>query len=315
MPKDVLFIGKARRDYAYFATPLISLNQAIGSMQGIRSRGIVQLLGNEACGKTSLAYGIIGDAQRKGALKELDVSIGKTTYKVNAVFVDVERQYDPDYAETCGVDTERLLVIRADSFEEITDVVEDLLKKGIQLVVYDSLPATISKSEIEKKMDDPAKMAETANMVSRWLIRLIGLIDNANALFIFTNQFRANLAPMARKATKPYGPKTLAYYCTLILEMVRIKREETVSDIKVVVEKNKQAAQGKEITLYLNHGKGFDAPRDIIEYALYLGLIRKSGAWYEYKETKAQGIKQCIEKFDLDALTEDIMNELDNSEE
>lgn len=316
--EEIYSLGNKQIDYSYFPTSFLSLDTAIDAerMLGIRGRGIAQFLANPGCGKSSLAYAIIGEAQRKNKIKDIEIKVGKETHIINAVFVDVEKAYDPEYAAKCGVETDKLLVVRANGFNELAKAVEDLLEKGVQLFVYDSLPATVTESELEKDMDDPAKMAETANNVSRWLIRLIGLIYNANALFIVINQYRANLSPMARKQTKPFGPKSLEYYSWLILEGARVGATNGVAEIEWTVTKNKQGPKGNKATLYLQEleANGFDVDRDIVEFALSLGVITKSGAWYKFNDVQAQGIQQCKEKFDMDELREAIEKALAHEE-
>lgn len=309
---SILYLGSNRRDYIYFPTPFISVNTAL-KHGGIRSRGFLHIVANEACGKTTLSLMIVAEAQKAGLLKEIPVKIGKETYIFNAVFIDVERQYDSEYAESLGVDTDKLLVIRATGFNAMADEVEARLKEGFQMFVLDSIPELISEDELAKSWDDSAKVAETANALTRWLRRLNGLVDDANALFIMINQLRANLSPMAQKKTKPFGAAAIRYRATLSLELARIKRTEDISEIEIFIEKNKQGAQGAKTVVYLNHGQGFDANRDIVEFALYLGIITKAGAWYKFNDVQANGVKQCIEKFDMVLLRKKIQEELRNA--
>ncbi len=302
-----LALGNAPQGFTFFPTPLPSLNVAIGNMNGIRSKGILQIIAHEKCGKTTLSYHIIAASQKAKKLETISFKYEGVTIAGNAVFLDIERQFDAEYAEQCGVDTSKLIILRPDDAEEMMFMVESMLKLGFKLIIWDSIPATITRDEFNKDITDAEKMAGSANLISRWLKRIIGMIYNADALLIGINQLRANISPMARSDSKPYGPRALRYYSTLIFDMARVKNEEGVAEVRVTISKNKQGAEGHQTTLYLVHGKGFDISRDIIELALQFGIVKKGGAWYTYGEAKAQGINQCKEKFDMEQLTAEVI--------
>jgi recombination protein RecA len=292
-----LDFGDNPQEFEYYPSSIISLNQLFGG-GGVRGGLIVQLLADAGHGKTTLALDYVAQAQKRG-VKELQITIGKTTRGINALFIDLERTYDAEYAAAIGVDTSKLLVYKPDFAEQALPQVEALLSQGLQVVVFDSVPAMITKDEFEKDMDDPARMAGSAGVLSRWLIRLVGLVDNAKALMIFINQYRANLSPMARSNKKPFGPYSLRYNSGVIIELVRIKTENDLLTIQATVTKSKQGGNGTRCEYMMRQAKGLAPEFDILALALEYGIIRKAGAWYEFKGQKVQGLENCVQQLDL----------------
>lgn len=301
-------------EYTYFPSSLLSLNMAIGDARGFQGRGILQLIANAKSGKTSLAFNILGESQRKGILQDVEITSGKRTRVINAVFLDREYAYDPKYAKTCGVDTSKLLVIRIEDAIEMMVQVENLLAQGVQFFIYDSIPATITKDELDKEMDDPAKMAGSANDLTRWLKRIIGKIYDADALFIIINQWRAEMSAFSRRDKKAWGPKSLEYWCKHIIELARTSNKDGVATVEATVIKNKQAAEGFKAEIYLNYGEGFDVARDIVQQAIALGIITvEKKDRYLFDNIPAHGIKQCMEKYDINKLKGLLLDELNKA--
>lgn len=304
-------MGTFSREHTYFPSSMPSVNRALGNMKGIQGGSIVQLLAEPGHGKTTMALDFIAQAQKSG-VRSITIKMGKIEQEINAVFVDLERTFDPDYAQRIGVDLSKLAVYKPDFAEKALPTLEHLLEQGLQLVVFDSVPAMITKDEFEKDVDEPARMAGSANILSRWLIRLIGLVDNSDALFIFINQYRANLSPMARSEKKPFGPRALRYFCKIILELVRIKSEDDRSTIQLTVSKNKQAPEGMKVDYLMLKGKGCSQAHDIFYLAVEMGIVTKSGSWYEYKGQKSQGIDSAIATFPMDEIKAKVEQELEN---
>jgi recombination protein RecA len=315
MAKNVTFeglmMGTFSKEHTYFPSSMPSVNRALGNMQGIQGGSIVQLLAEPGHGKTTLALDFIAQAQKSG-VRSITIKMGKVEQEINAVFVDLERTFDPEYAQRIGVDLNKLAVYKPDFAEKALPTLEHLLEQGLQLIVFDSVPAMITKDEFEKDVDEPARMAGSANILSRWLIRLIGLVDNSDALFIFINQYRANLSPMARSEKKPFGPRALRYFCKIILELVKIKTEEDRSTIQLTVSKNKQAPEGMKVDYLMLKGKGCSQAHDIFYLAVEMGIVTKSGSWYEYKGQKSQGIDSAIGAFPMDEIKAKVEQELEN---
>jgi len=310
---DNLIVGDYQQKHTYFPSSLVSVNRVLGDMRGIQGGSIVQLLAEPGHGKTTLALDFIAQAQKSG-VKDVSITSGKTTQVINAVFVDLERTFDYTYAKKLGVDVTKLAVYKPDFAEKALPTLEHLLEQGLQVIVFDSVPAMITKDEFDKDVDEPARMAGSANILSRWLIRLIGLVDNSDALIIFINQYRANLSPMARSEKKPFGPRALRYFCKIILELAKIKNEDDRSTIQLTVSKNKQAPEGMKTEYYMKKGKGIAAQHDVFSLAVELGHIKKSGSWFEYNGVKAQGADSSIELFPMTEIRtkveEDLRNEL-----
>lgn len=306
-----LTMGTFSREHTYFPSSMPSVNRALGNMKGIQGGSIVQLLAEPGHGKTTMALDFIAQAQKSG-VRSITIKMGKIEQEINAVFVDLERTFDPDYAQRIGVDLSKLAVYKPDFAEKALPTLEHLLEQGLQLVVFDSVPAMITKDEFEKDVDEPARMAGSANILSRWLIRLIGLVDNSDALFIFINQYRANLSPMARSEKKPFGPRALRYFCKIILELVRVKSEDDRSTIQLTVSKNKQAPEGMKVDYLMLKGKGCSQAHDIFYLAVEMGIVTKSGSWYEYKGQKSQGIDSAIATFPMDEIKAKVEQELEN---
>lgn len=300
-----LDFGDTPQQFDYYPSSIVSLNQILGG-KGVRGGLILQLLADAGHGKTTLALDFIANAQRKG-IKDIEVTIGRTTRPINAVFVDLERTYDAEYARRVGVDTSKILVYKPDFAEQALPQIEALLSKGLQMIVFDSVPAMITKDEFEKDMDDPARMAGSAGVLSRWLIRLVGLVDNAKCLMIFINQYRANISPMARTNKKPFGPYSLKYNSGVIIELVRTKTDGDLVTIQATVSKSKQGGTGNKCEYTMRQGQGLAPDYDIIALALEYGIIRKAGAWYEYEGQKAQGVDNSIQLFDMEEIKQKVL--------
>ena len=302
---DGMSFGDTPQNYRYFPSSIRSLNRALGSSKGIRGGTIMQLLAEPGHGKTTLALDYLAQAQKQG-IKDVSLTIGKTTRTINSLFVDLERTFDTEYAKLLNVDVTKLLVYRPDYAEQCLPQIEYFLSQGIQVVIFDSVPAIVTKDEFEKEVDDPARMAGAANLLSRWIVRLIGPVDNADALFIFVNQYRANLSPMARSDKKPFGPRSLRYFSRIILDLVKVRNEEDKSHIQATVSKNKQAAEGRRCDYLMLKGKGLAPAYDLMSLALEYDIIHKSGAWYEYQGQKAQGLDNCVLTFDLESIASQV---------
>ncbi len=282
-------------EYKLYKSSVESLNQALGG--GIRGGLLVQFLADPGHGKTTLALDFVAQAQHTATV--IDIPAGKSTRQINALFVDLERTFDPAYAEAIGVDLSKLLVYKPAVVEQALPQIEHMLKQGLQVVVFDSVPAMVTKDEFEKEITDPERMAGSAGLLSRWLRRLVGLVDTAQTLFIFVNQYRANISPMARTMKKPYGPYSLRYSSGVIIELVRIKTEESLITIQATVSKSKQGVTGNRVEYMMRQGQGLAADLDLLTLALEAGVVKKAGSWYQFGKQKAQGLQNAADTFDL----------------
>ena len=295
--------GDTPVDYTYYRSSIESLNQALGG--GIRGGLLVQLLADPGHGKTTLALDFIAQAQPTA--KVIEIPVGKAVRQANALFVDLERTFDPAYAEAIGVDLSKLIVYKPQIVEQALPQIEAMLRQGLQVVVFDSVPAMVTKDEFEKEITDPERMAGSAGLLTRWLRRLVGVVDAAQALFIFVNQYRANISPMARTIKKPYGPYSLRYSAGVILELVRLRTEDELITIQATVTKSKQGVTGNRTEYIMRQGKGLAADLDLLTLALEAGIVKKAGSWYEYEGTKAQGLSAAAATFDLAELRKKVI--------
>jgi RecA/RadA recombinase len=286
-----------------FPTGLIALNKAIGDLQGFTS-GIVQILGAEATGKTTLTFSILAASQKSG-LKEVRLPDGRI---INALFLDFERTFDRKYAQALGVDVSKVLVIKTPFAEQTFNLAERLLVEGIQLIIIDSIAMVIPESEAEKTFEDSPKIASEAQVIGRFLKRANQLADDADALVLVINQYRSNISAMARTEKKAYGAWILRHIIKLTVELSRIKNEDTRMHIQAFVQKNKMGAIGKKIVYEIEHGKGIDVMQHILRLAKELDIIQEKGKGrFEYNGVKAHGEKKALAAFPMDEIEQKVI--------
>lgn len=290
------FISSAEDDqeFVYIPSSLISLNRAIGDSRGIRSGRLIQIVGNPSAGKTTLALDFIENAQ----------------HTQRCAYIDFERTFDKTYAQALGVDTKALTLVKPDTAETGLDIIEALIKEDdYQYIVIDSVPAAVPADESDKDMTDSAKMAVAAGFWTRFIRRAIPLVDSRNATIIFLNQFRANISTLSRIEQKPYGPKMLQYGVSLTIELTRIKNEDVRTTVQAKITKNKLGTERGMCEFDIIYGKGLDIAGDVLNLAVLHGIIKKTGAWYTWNEIRAQGLNQCAEKFDINAIRQEVLHE------
>lgn len=286
-------------DRMRFPSGVLGLDLAIGNIEGM-TRGIVELVGNEAVGKTTLALQILAKTQHTRDLKEVETPDG---HSYNAVYLDAEHTFDRDYAEVLGVDLDKLLILDMMYAQQQFKVLEHLLVAGIQFVIIDSIPALIPQSEEEKEIDESQKMADEANVLSRAIKRINALATGSDALVLAINQFRANTSRMAHTDKKVYGAWALRYFKRLTIELTRVSREDKRMVIEAFVSKNKMGAIGKKIRYEIEHGKGIDLRQHILQIAKEYDIVQEKGKGrWEYGELKAHGEQKAINTFPMDEI-------------
>lgn len=308
--EDFLHFGdEDRSDRTRFPTGVLALNQAIGDMRGLES-GIVQIIGDEATGKTTLTFSILAASQRNG-INEITLPNGRV---INALFLDFERTFDKDYAAALGVDITKLLVIKTPFAEQTFDLTEKLLVEGIQLVIIDSIAMIIPKSEEDKSFEESVKVASEASVIGRFLKRINQLADDADALILMINQWRSNISPMARTEKKPYGARLIKHVIKLTIELAKVKKEETRMHIEAFISKNKMGAIGKKIQYQIEHGQGIDVAQHILSLALDYEIVKRKGAWYMYNDMKAQGETNAINTFPMDEIEQLVVKAMEHEQ-
>jgi recombination protein RecA len=267
------------------STGSILIDHAIG-IGGLPKGRIVEIYGPEASGKTTLAMHAIAQAQKNGGI---------------CAFIDAEHALDSTYATNLGININDLIISQPDHGEQALDIAEMLVRSGaIDIIVIDSVAALVPKAELEGDMGD-VHMGLQARLMSQALRKLTPVVHKSKTVLIFINQIRhtMNAMPFANKETTT-GGNALKFYASLRLDVRRVaslKREDRHigNRIAVKVVKNKMAPPFKRVEVDLIFSQGISKELDLLDAALYYGIIQQSGAWFSCEGTKfAQGREQAL---------------------
>jgi len=276
----------------------IGLDVALG-IGGYPKGRIVEIYGPESSGKTTLAIHAIAEAQKKGGI---------------AAMIDAEHAFDRFYAQNLGVDIDNLLISQPDNGEQALEIAENLIRSGaIDIIVIDSVAALTPRSEIEGEMGD-SKMGLQARLMSQALRKLTGTISKTGCVCIFINQLREKIGVMFGNPETTTGGNALKFYSSVRLDIRRAGQIKSTDDVtgnraRVKVVKNKVAPPFRKAEFDIMYGEGISKVGEIIDLGVDHGIVKKSGSWFSYGETRLGQGRDAVKELLLD--NPELMEELE----
>ena len=291
----------AVEDIPAISSGSISLDNALG-IGGLPRGRVIEIFGPESSGKTTLALHAIAEAQKKGGI---------------AAFIDAEHAFDRFYAQKLGVNIEDLLVSQPDNGEQALEIVDNLIRSGaLDIIVIDSVAALTPKSEIEGEMGD-SKMGLQARLMSQALRKLTANISKTGTSCVFINQLREKIGVMFGNPETTTGGNALKFYASVRIDIRRMNQikegEDTVGNrVKVKVVKNKVAPPFKRAEFDIVYGTGISKSGEIIDLGVDFNILKKSGSWFSYGDTKLGQGREAVRSLlaDNPELAEELENKI-----
>ena len=287
-------------------TGSLTLDTALG-IGGLPRGRIIEIFGAESAGKSTLAMSVVAEAQQMGG---------------QAAFIDIEHAMDPNYAKKIGVDTDKLLISQPDSAEQALEITEYLIRSGaLDIIVIDSVAALVPTAEIEGNMAD-MQVGLQARLMSKALRKLTSIIHKTDTVCIFINQLREKVGVIFGNPETTPGGRALKFYSSVRIDLrkteaIKIGTEIIGNRVRARVVKNKVAAPFKKAEMEILYDSGISKEGSILDVGTEKDIIKKSGAFYSYKETRLGQGREAARIFLRDniEIRKEIEDIIRNSEE